>query len=258
MCYRMAKIPRIKWRDKDARQLERIVTSFNRRVKRVKDNFPERAEFLPKPISASEFKARILGSREFEKTGGEIQKNTILSRKDLNRELNSLKRFNQKTSELVTTEQGLTLTRYAKREADILRRAVNLQRQKEVERLDLSPEKGTATEIEKASLKPKPVFKGKSKKEFEAFIKSAQRELLTSFKEFGLEQYKENYLKGVENGLGDDGKEIIKKKKNASPEFIFENSKANPFLSIGFNYDPLPDADKASEIFLQWQSILDE
>jgi uncharacterized protein YnzC (UPF0291/DUF896 family) len=63
-----------------------------------------------------------------------------------------------------------------------------------------------------------------------------ERRLKADYYEQGYEQYKEHYLKGIKNQLGD--KELIEMIEAIDPEELFEQTVANPKMRINFMYEP--------------------
>ena len=119
----MAKQYQIKWREDDVRELNRVVKNFNAKISRLEKSQPEIAAFLPERVSAKELKG------------------LINSRADLNRELNSLKRFSKrggKQEEIVTvpgTDYDLKLTRWQKNEMARRVGTINRRRANRLEKL---------------------------------------------------------------------------------------------------------------------------
>lgn len=218
----MPKKSQIRWRDKDVKELERVVRNFNSKIKRVKDKNPNATEFLPDKISVKALKG------------------TIGTRQDFNRELNSLKRFSKKGAEkLQTTPTGLTLTSFEIQEAKIKTRIVNIKRAYERKALGVTEREGVMGQVSERGLRPKKFSLNKSAKEWERFVQSLEKEISSNFKIEQLEKYKENYLKGLINNLGEKGAELAQLLDNVDPDILFTKSVTNPLLSIDFIYDPL-------------------
>lgn len=114
----MSKQHKIKWRESDTRELNRVVKNFNAKLNRLaksSDNV-----ILPEKVKVSELKKLI---------------NT---RQDLQREINMLKRFSKKGSEKAVVIEGnennLTITKWQKTE---MNRRVGIINRKRKERFDL-------------------------------------------------------------------------------------------------------------------------
>lgn len=93
----------IRWSKKDYSKLRYAVNSFNKKVKEL-ENLVEDDSYLPK-----------------EKTYKEL-KSHIVSRKELNRVIKSLRDFNKDSAELVTTPAGENISRWEYKELKKARR----------------------------------------------------------------------------------------------------------------------------------------
>jgi len=218
----MPKQSKIKWRDKDIRELQRVVRNFNQKISRVAKKDPTKAEFLPQKISTKALQGRI-GTR-----------------KDFKRELASLQRFSKRGAERIqVTESGLTLTQYEIKEVKNKVRITNIKRAIERKKLDVTEREGVMGQVAERGLRPKAFSLNKSQKEWEKFVESLEREISSNFKLEQLEKYKQNYLQGLIDNLGTKGEELANLLKDVSPEKLFSNSVTNPLLSIDFIYDPL-------------------
>lgn len=237
----MPKKYNIRWRDKDVKELNRVVRNFNRKVERLRKKNPNEAEFLPEKISVKSLRG------------------TIGTRQDFNRELNSLKRFSKRGSEkLITTETGLTLTEYEIKEAKIKTRIVNQKRSLERKRLKIDTKRGTMGQASSQNLKPKTFSTNKTAKEWEKFVESLEKEISSNFKDEQLENYKRNYLMGLIENLGGKGEELAKLLENVDAKKLFELSVSNPLLSIDFIYDPLELETIVDAKIETWKQELNE
>ena len=90
----------IRWSEADDKELKRVVKNFNAKLGRLAKKDPENKDALPERISAAQLKEMIQ------------------TRQDLNRELNSLRRFSQKGAEEIIDVPGnyynLRLTKWQK------------------------------------------------------------------------------------------------------------------------------------------------
>ena len=71
----------IRWREADEKELQRVVKNYNAKLSRLAKKNPEMKNALPDRVSAAQLR------------------DMIETRQDLNRELNSLRRFSQKGAE---------------------------------------------------------------------------------------------------------------------------------------------------------------
>lgn len=235
----MPKKHTIKWRDKDIKELNRVVRNFNAKISRVAKKNPNQAEFLPDKVSVQSLKGRI-GTRQ-----------------DFNREIASLKRFSRRGAEKIeVTESGLTLTQYEIKEVKNKVRITNIKRTVERKKLDIDETRGTMGQVSERGLRPKVFSLNKSQKEWEKFVESLEREISSNFKLEQLEKYKENYLNGLIENLGQKGEELANLLKDVSPEKLFTNSVTNPLLSIDFIYDPLELETIIDAKIEAWQEVI--
>ena len=90
----------IRWSRSDTAKLSRAVRDFNKKIKELKNE--ENSLYLPKEV-------------EYKET-----KKEITTRRELNRVINSLKRFKKEgAEELYTTKAGEKMTRWERRELGI-------------------------------------------------------------------------------------------------------------------------------------------
>jgi hypothetical protein len=235
----MSKRNKIKWRDKDLRELERIVRNYNAKLNRVAEKNPYIEDILPQKASIRELKKRIE------------------TRADFNRELNSLARFSRKGSEeIVYTEKGLPLTKYEVNETKLKTRIVNQKRSNERKRLGISEARGTMGQAENQNLRPKNFNLNKNGKEWEKFVESLDKEIRGNFKGELLEGYKNNYISALRRNLGEGGEKLAKMLEGVDPETLYNNSVSNPLLSLDFIYDPLEFETIISAKMEAWGEVI--
>lgn len=111
------------WKKQDYMQLGRAVANFNRKRNKILNE--ENKLYLPAEISYQDLKANIL------------------TRAELNRQMNSLKRFMKKGAEsLYTTKSGEILTKWEKQELDIEKRIATKRLKKELAPYNIKDESG--------------------------------------------------------------------------------------------------------------------
>lgn len=237
----MARKPNIRWREKDVEQLHKAVRNFNAKVRRLKKKNPSKAQYYPETISIKDVRSKIR------------------TRQDFNREVKKIGRFSRRgIEEIVTTDKGLTVTKYELREASIMRRVINLKRKREAERLGLTMEAGLKTQIKKQSLTPKRDVKEVKPTDFKSYVQSLEKEIASTFDEKMQENYVENYMQGLFNALGEKSFPIFELIEQLPPDVIVDNSISNPFLTIAFMYDPLEQEDIANAMLEEWQAIAEK
>lgn len=229
----------IRWSNSDEKELSRVVRNYNSKINRILKKDPNMSEFLPKRVSKKELKE------------------SIKTRRDLKRELNSLNRFTKRGSEeLITNEEGLTITKYLKKEVEIKVATINrlkALRKKELNELEVSSrgrdvgfknkEYGRIDQMQ--LLQPKVFnFKKKSKRDFEHFVKGlTDAEQYITMKDVIL---RENYLDSLYEHLGKNAyTDMIRDKILTMPldDFISTYYKDKE-ATIGFIYDLTQATDK--------------
>lgn len=237
----MAKSYNIKWRQKDVESLNKAVRNFNQKVRRLKKKNPSKAQHYPETISIKDVRSKIR------------------TRQDFNREVKKIGRFSRRgIEEIVTTDKGLTVTKYELREASIMRRVINLKRKREAERLGLTMEAGLKTQVKKQSLTPKRDVKQVAQKDFKAYVQSLEKEISSTFDKAMQENYVENYMQGLFNALGEKAFPIFEMIEQLPADVIVDQSISNPFLTIAFMYDPLEQEDIANAMLEEWQAVIDK
>lgn len=117
----MTKYYQIKWRDSDIKELKRVVRNFNAKIKRLADVNPNIANILPEKVKVRELK------------------DLIATRRDLQRELNTLKRFSKRGAEEIVTisdnEYDLKVTDWQYKEMNRRVAIINRRRANRLERL---------------------------------------------------------------------------------------------------------------------------
>lgn len=241
----MPRRSKIRWSNSDEKELSRIVRNYNSKINRILKKDPNMKDFLPDRVSKKELKENIE------------------TRRDLKRELNSLKRFSERGSEeLITNEQGLTITKYLKKEVEIKVATINRLkslRRKELNEMEVSSrgknvgyknmETGRIDRMQ--LLQPKIFnFNKKSKKDFEHFVKGlSNAEQFITMKDVIL---RENYIDSLYEHLGknaytdmirdkimgvplDDFISTYYRDKEAKIEFIYDLTNATVKLETLIN-----------------------
>lgn len=237
----MQKRYNIKWRDSDEKELAKAVRKFNAKRTRLIKQVPELEEFLPPKASTKAIKENVK------------------TRRDLNNELNSIKRFMRKGAEKpIVTKEGVKTTAYEKKELQIKIRAINNRRAAERKKANVSTEKGTMGTIRANNLQPKQVNIDKVKKsDWNKFVESVEKQARDSYASDKYERYKENFLKGLENAFGESGKDLIEIAKQIDPETLSQMYYDDPILQIDFIYDPLEMQTKIDAMTEHLQGYLD-
>lgn len=128
----MSKKYKIRWQASDLERLEKAVRNFNRKIDRIAKKYPELKNALPEKVTVKQYT------------------NLINTRQDLNRELNSLKRFTDRNNKISVNPDGtytgieiygdynIKITTWARKEINRRIATINVKRKK---RLDALQEK---------------------------------------------------------------------------------------------------------------------
>lgn len=196
----MAKRYNIRWRSSDETELKRVVKNYNAKINRLAAKNPENKNALPEKISVRQL-------RELVET-----------RQDLNRELNSLKRFSQRgAEELVDVPDNyynLKITKWQKEEmtrrAGIINRRRN-DKLREMEKIEVR-DRGQSTGYTKGavgmgkasarSLDPvRPFTPQMNRADLVKKNRGLLKESQSTFWDKRNEMLRENYIKSLEDNF---------------------------------------------------------
>lgn len=238
----MAKTSQIKWRKKDNDLLAQRVRVFNAKRTRLIKQVPELADILPNKVSVKDLK------------------NNIYSRKDFNRTIKSLNRFMKKGAEdTVTTKQGVVTTKYQLNEIKIQTQSINATRRAKRKASGASTEKGTMGSIEKMNLNDKVVNVNEIPKEaWENFINTLSFQTMDTYYKYKNDIYKQNYIKALENELGNYGINIQELVNQLPPDYLVDKFYLEPRLQIDFIYTVEEQEKRAEVILNKWLEIIND
>lgn len=235
----MPKKPPISWRPSQQQLLKRSVANFNAKINRALKAHPELESYLPNKVTVKEMKAKIATSQ------------------DLRREAKSLSRLSQAKLLPVINEHGVKTTEYELQELKYKVRRINRIRAHELREMQPSTEKGTMGNIQALNLRPKKFkFDILNPTSWDKMVESIEKQASGAYQYNRAENYKENYLKAINDYLGADGAELYDLIKDMPAEHIFKNFGSDPVLNIGFTSDPLPSKQIATIAYDHWLSTL--
>lgn len=209
----------INWKKGDYISLGRAVSQFNKKIKSL-EGLKDKS-YLPNEIVYKDIKE------------------TILSRNELKRVINSLRRFQKEGAEnLYITQAGQKMTEWERNELGILKRSATRKIQSEIEQLN-EPIYSGISRVQMGSFK---------EKQLRATLENLQKlELLRGYdfkllkerllnigsSDYDLKKaivYKENYLKELEKYKSfENYDKLIDKIKNLSPKRFYEFMKKTEF-----------------------------
>lgn len=255
----MQRKPNIKWRESDIINLEKQIRNFNAKIRRVKKNHPELAEYQPKPISKKEFMKNI--TTETVTPTGEII-GTHITRQDFNREMNSLKRYSSiKGSEqpVKAKNTGNIVTKWEKKEVSLMVAQVNRNRARERKEMNVDrPDMQTGTR-KQVELEPKKFdFDNvRSGKEWDKLKLTLHKQTQANYQTEKSDNYKRVYLETIQLNLGQSGDELYNFISKVPSEVLrLAYWSDDEVLKIQFTSDPL-NADEINDVTLEhWRERL--
>lgn len=232
----------IKWRQQDKETISKTVRQFNAKLTRILKKHPELAPYLPDRLT-------VEGVRQ-----------SIETRQDFNREVRSLQRFLKRGAERpILSDSGIKTTEWQRREVGYKVATVNRARTLEAKRANVSTEKGTMGSIEANNLRPKSYDINRiAPRDWNKFIETVERQVMTNYDSDRVERYKENYLKSIRRNLGTRGKakELYDLVATLDPYFMYDIYYDDPVLQIQFTSDPLPAELIAEQALEHWLQML--
>ena len=176
----------------------------------------------------------------------------IKTRSEFNATIKSIKRLTARGSEqLIKTRGGVTAPKFEIKEIEARVRSINARRKQQLSRLG-TIEPGNIPmmgRIREANLQPKkPVGKIRPE-DWDEYKRSVMKQSDNSYRQRMNEQYKANYLKGLEELFDADEISYIRKKidKYSVEEFV-QMSLSDDVLYVQFYADPLARETKRALI----------
>lgn len=203
----------IKWKRSDYIKLGKAVSDFNKKINKL--NAEENKLYLPEKIEYKE------------------AKENITTRRELNRLINSLRRFQKEGAEdLYTTQSGETITKWERRELGIQSRIAQIRLQNELKQLNTPNEEGysrvqmgsiRAREIE-AQLRNLKQIETKAGYEFKKLKSRLATQGQSDYSMKKAIVFKKNYIEEMKKYSHFDNYDLLMKKLNSitNPISFFE------------------------------------
>lgn len=234
----MSKRPNIKWRKSDAEKLDAAIKSFNKKIYNTRHRNPVLKDILPNTIKQSD-KARM------------IEELKSLPRNEFNKQIKSLERVLEPDAfKPITSKTGNRVTNWEKREIGYKVAQINRDRTRErkiIENMDatsrgepLGMKRGEMGSERMNALKPKQFNFDKIRggKEWEKFKASIDKLASPTARNQRMEEYKANYLKGLQNAFGDYANDVIKIIEGLPADVVVETFYSEQEATIDFFYEP--------------------
>lgn len=244
------KTPQIRWRESDSAELQRVINNFNAKLYRLQNKDPSLTDYLPARVKKSE----IMES--------------INTRADFNRIVNSLQRFSKRGAETpIKSKRGAKFTQWERNEQMIghrIKEAAKTRQRKAIEAQEVkSRGKGTGSKrsemgsIKSNELKPKSVTpENMSQKEWDYFKKSVDNALNPLTNEFLKHNMRLNYIKGLRNaGFSED---IVSLVHEVDIDTFLQTVELDTEAQFDFIYEPIEFALKQDSLYQVWESALKE
>lgn len=230
----------IRWQKSDYAKLRKAVSDFNKKLRRLQK--VEYEAYLPNFISYKDIKSEIL------------------SRRDLNNTINSLRRFQKEGAEdIYTTEAGEQISKWERRELGIKSRAIQIRLNKELKELETPLESGfSRAQMGAGRVKEikNQIKRYKSLEKLKGFeFSSTLRSIKSQYKMNDLrkaEIYQENYLTMIKKEFSgyDNYEDLVNFVKSFSNPLEFwkavkDNEKFN---DITFMYDEVDTQNKLNSL----------
>ncbi len=228
----------IKWRQQDFDKLKKTVNNFNAKITRTIKKNPALESVLPEKLKAN------------------LLKKQILTRKDFNKTIARLERFNKRrdATKIITNERGVISTKWELNEARLNVKNLNQQRAYRRKTSGASPSTGTMGTILDATLQPKIFdFSKKNQSEWKRFVKSVAYMQSDKAKKDNAEAYLTNWEKAIKTNLGQQGLFLIDLAKQMGALKLGELALSEDEFTIGFHYGPQARENKIVEIALAFE-----
>lgn len=237
--------PKIRWRDSDTAELQRVINNFNAKLYRIQKKNPEMAEFLPDRVKKSD-----------------VVK-LIETRADFNRIVNSYKRFSQRGAEApVKSSRGAKSTKWEVSEMKRKNAIENAKRTKARNALKEKPQmsrgKPTGNKMDSVKvneLNPRTLnFENLSQKEWELKKDAIERELNPLSREFEKRNYRQNYILGLRNaGFSED---IVAMVQQIPIDKFIEVTYTDAEADFDFIYDEIDFKLHQEALYDVWEKAL--
>lgn len=227
-------------RNKDITRLKKLQTSVNRKQKRLKKVYDVSIDIEKKDIT------------------------DFSSRKEFNKYMQELENFtDRKNYRYVKNEHGLVVSRETYNELKSQVNKINKENKKRLKRYEnknfKSRGKDTEEKVKDRKLmgdtrynefKPKKFNfnRFRNKQELEDYEESLKKRTNEKYWDKKAKQYKENYIKGLENVFGKMGKKLISRVKKMKTEDFLEMYYTEDIANIDFMYEFMDVIAKLHEL----------
>lgn len=235
------------------KQFEKQARKFNEKIINTKESRPSISEIQPQPLTIQDIE--------------EIKTSPL---EDIKSKTKQLKNYNKKGKENpVTSKTGNTVTEWELETVASMVEQINREREKEREeasKLEVTTRgqqtgmtRGEMGSVRLNELNPKTFNfdKIKAGKEWQKFVESVEKQASTKYRQELLDQYKENYLKALDNAHGEHAKQLKEIVKSIPSRTLYEQGMAEQEAWIDFVYDPQERQLILDVLTETWQGVYD-
>lgn len=241
--------PKIRWRNRDTDELQRVINNFNAKIYRLRRNHPELIDFLPNTVNKTGLKAQIQ------------------TRADFNETIASLKRFSLRGAEKpAPSNRGRKTTQWADAEQARKNAKLNKIKEKALAEIQNAPVTSRGvdtgkTRAEMGTIKEnslKPITRNPenmTQKEWDYFVRTTERALDPMKNTLDRINMKLNYIKGLYNaGFSDDVVDLV---RQVDPDQFVYTVNTDEQATYEFIYDPIEFELKERALIAVWEKALD-
>lgn len=234
----------INWRPKDIKNLNNAIRRFNYRLNKELQRNSNAISYLPERATITDLRKRIQ------------------TRSDFNREINALNRISQKNALNPVKVGNETITQWEKYDNTLRLRSINRRRadaKKEILQNQEEVKSFTMGGIEENNLNPKKINYESPYLNYDKLRESLINQARDNYLEDRYDLYKENYLKAIQNQLGNAGRELYTYIQSVSARDLFIHYADDLIVRIGFIYSKLDGGlEGVAEAALdRWKLILE-
>lgn len=248
----MSKYHKIRWKSSDEQELARVVKNFNAKIRRLEKKDPQKYNKNTLPTFWDE-KTQSYSNRI---SVGQL-KDLIQTRKDLNRELNALKRFSKRGSEEIvfipTNDNNLYITKWQRSEMKRRVNYINARRKHRLEELEKIEVEHMGKKLgytrgdigmgkqAKNELSPIKAFNPSTEKfNVKARFRSIMKQSQTDYFNAADYRLRENFIKGMEENYNpEDIKDVVEHIRNMDIKDFLNEFNKDP---NAFEWDYPPNA----------------
>lgn len=241
---------KIRWKQSDDAELNRLIKNFNAKLTRLSKSRPEDMPYMPDRVSKKE-----------------LMKN-IETRADLNTIKRRLANFTKRGSEeIITSKRGAKATKYDVHEFNVNQRRENKRREERKKELDKKEVTitGKGTGVTRAQMREekqiellpsKKNFQNMSQGDWEKSSKLFDKLILDSYSTRQKEEMLQNYIKGlVREGFSED---VINVVQHVPLDKFVDTVMTDETATFDFIYDPIELKAREEELISLWSQFEDQ